>query len=81
MPATILWFLFDWRGRLGARPYRFSILALGVTVAGLEVIPFRSPNFLGALVAAQILIQAALDAKRLHDIGQSAALDEVSSAI
>jgi uncharacterized membrane protein YhaH (DUF805 family) len=81
MPATILWFLFDWRGRLSARSYRFSILALGVTVAGLEVIPFRSPYVIGGLVAAQILIQAALDAKRLHDIGQSAALVLISSAV
>ena len=72
MPATILWFLFDWRGRLGAPAYRRSIFALGATVAGLEFIPFRSPYFLLGLVSAQILVQASLDAKRLHDLGKSA---------
>jgi hypothetical protein len=38
------------------------------------VIPLRTPAFLIGLTAAQFIVQAALDAKRLHDIGRSALL-------
>lgn len=72
MPATFLWFLFDWRGRLAASPYRIAILALAATVGALHIVPFRNPNLLMAIASAQLFIQASLDAKRLHDVGRSA---------
>lgn len=72
MPATFLWFLFDWRGRLAAPPYRIAILTLAATVGALQIVPFRNPNLLLGIAAAQLFIQASLDAKRLHDIGRSA---------
>ncbi|MDE2363373.1 MAG: DUF805 domain-containing protein [Hyphomicrobiales bacterium] len=79
MPATFLWFLFDWRGRLGRRPYGTSTLALGVAGAALGLVPYRNVAFLVSLAAIQLVIQAALDAKRLHDIGLSAKWVAISS--
>ncbi len=70
--ATFLWFLFDWRGRLRAGPYRLSMIILGVTVAALHIVPFHNPNLLVFIAGTQLFIQASLDAKRLHDAGLSA---------
>jgi uncharacterized membrane protein YhaH (DUF805 family) len=78
--ATFLWFLFDWRGRLKAGSYRIALLVLAGTVAALHVVPFRNPNFLLGIAATQLLIQASLDAKRLHDIGRSATWILLTSA-
>ena len=72
MPATFLWFLFDWRGRVDPRSYRRAILVIAMIAGLLEFIPARNPNFLLGLASAQLLVQAALDSKRLHDIGRSA---------
>ena len=81
MPAQFLWFLFDWRGRLAASPYRIAMLALAATVGALHIVPFRNPNLLMGIASAQLLIQAALDAKRLHDIGRSASWVALTSVV
>ncbi len=81
MPATFLWFLFDWRGRVGPRSYRRAILVIATIAGLLEFIPARNPDFLLGLASAQLLVQAALDSKRLHDIGRSAAWIFISGGL
>lgn len=72
MPATFLWFLFDWRGRIGRSAYRIAILVLALVVGALQLAPDNLRPLLIGVVALQVVVQAALDAKRLHDIGMSA---------
>ncbi len=81
MPVTFLWFLFDWRGRVGPRSYRRAILVIATIAGLLEFIPARNPDFLLGLASAQLLVQAALDSKRLHDIGASAAWIFISGGV
>jgi len=73
MPVHFLWFLFDWRGRIGRGPYRIAILILALLVGALQLAPDHLHKLLVGVLAAQLVVQAALDAKRLHDIGFSAA--------
>lgn len=72
MPAQFLWFLFDWRGRIGRGPYRIAVLVLALFVASLELAPQSLHGLLVGALGLQLVVQAALDAKRLHDIGFSA---------
>ena len=81
MPTTFLWFLFDWRGRLDRGGYRLAILVIALMAMALEIVPFRNPDFLLGLASIQLFVQAALDSKRLHDIGRSAAWIFGTSAI
>ena len=79
MPAQFLWFLFDWRGRIGRGPYRIAVLALALFVASLELAPQSLHGLLVGVLGVQLVVQAALDAKRLHDIGFSAAWIGITS--
>lgn len=79
MPAQFLWFLFDWRGRIGRGPYRIAILVLALFVASLELAPQSLHGLLVGVLGVQLVVQAALDAKRLHDIGFSAAWIAITS--
>jgi hypothetical protein len=72
VPATFLWFLFDWRGRIGRSAYRIALLVFALLVAAIGSAPIRADAFLIGMTALQLVVQAALDAKRLHDIGRSA---------
>lgn len=72
MPAHFLWFLFDWRGRIARGPYRMAVLVLALFVAALELAPDTLHGLLVGVLLGQLIVQAALDAKRLHDIGFSA---------
>jgi uncharacterized membrane protein YhaH (DUF805 family) len=72
VPATFLWFLFDWRGRIGRSAYRIALLVFALLVAAIGFSPIRADAFLIGMTALQLATQAALDAKRLHDIGRSA---------
>lgn len=79
MPAQFLWFLFDWRGRIGRGPYRIAVLVLSLLVASLELAPQSLHGLLVGVLGLQLVVQAALDAKRLHDIGFSATWIAISS--
>ena len=79
MPTTFLWFLFDWRGRISRSAYRLAILALALFVAIIGHLPEQAPALMLGLTAAQLVVSMALDAKRMHDIGMSAALVVVTS--
>lgn len=79
MPAHFLWFLFDWRGRIGRGPYRIAVLILSLLVASLELAPQSLHGLLAGVLGLQLIVQAALDAKRLHDIGFSATWIAISS--
>ena len=72
MPTHFLWFLFDWRGRIDRSSYRTAILILALFVAALKLAPDKLHTMLVGVLVAQLIVQAALDAKRLHDIGFSA---------
>jgi uncharacterized membrane protein YhaH (DUF805 family) len=72
VPATFIWFLFDWRGRIGRSAYRIALLVFALLVAAIGFSPIRADAFLIGMTALQLVTQAALDAKRLHDIGRSA---------
>ena len=72
MPVHFLWFLLDWRGRISRSAYRTAILVLGLSVSALQLAPDKLHGILVGLLLAQLVVQAALDAKRLHDIGFSA---------
>lgn len=72
MPVHFLWFLLDWRGRIGRSAYRTAILVLALLVAALQLVPEKLHAMLVGVLVAQLVVQAALDAKRLHDIGMSA---------
>lgn len=79
MPAQFLWFLFDWRGRIGRGPYRIAVLVLALFVASLELAPQSLHGLLVGVLGLQLVVQAALDAKRLHDIGLSAVWIAITS--
>lgn len=79
MPAQFLWFLFDWRGRIARGPYRIAILVLALFVASLELAPQSLHGLLVGALGLQLVVQAALDAKRLHDIGFSAVWIAITS--
>lgn len=81
MPATFLWFLFDWRGRIGRSPYRIAILTLTLTSAVLQIAPLRATALFAGMTTVQLIVSAALDAKRLHDIGQSAIWVAITGAL
>jgi uncharacterized membrane protein YhaH (DUF805 family) len=72
VPATFFWFLFDWRGRIGRSPYRIAWLVVALFAAALDYLPTGMGAFLLGFAALQLIVAAALDAKRLHDIGLSA---------
>lgn len=72
MPVHFLWFLFDWRGRIGRSAYRTAMLVLALSVSALQLAPDQLHGILVGLLLGQLVVQAALDAKRLHDIGLSA---------
>lgn len=72
MPTHFLWFLFDWRGRISRSSYRTAILILALFVASLKLAPDKLHSLLVGVLVAQLIVQAGLDAKRLHDIGFSA---------
>ncbi|MFT4097732.1 MAG: DUF805 domain-containing protein [Rhodoblastus sp.] len=72
MPVHFLWFLLDWRGRIGRSAYRTAMLVLALLVAALQLVPEKLHAMLAGVLVAQLVVQAALDAKRLHDIGMSA---------
>ena len=73
MPVHFLWFLFDWRGRISRSAYRTAMLVLTLLIASLQLAPDKLHNILTGVLLAQLVVQAALDAKRLHDVGLSAA--------
>lgn len=81
MPAAFVWFLFDWRGRIGRSAYRRAVLVLAVVVAALQIAPEKLRPVLVGVLALQIVVQAALDAKRLHDIGMSASWVVATSVV
>ncbi|MFV0280732.1 MAG: DUF805 domain-containing protein [Rhodoblastus sp.] len=72
MLRHFFWFLFDWRGRIARGPYRLAVLVLALLVAALELAPDELHRLLVGVLILQLIVQAALDAKRLHDIGFSA---------
>jgi hypothetical protein len=72
VPATFLWFLFDWRGRIGRSPYRIAWLVVALFAASLDYLPVKGDAFLASIAALQLVVALALDSKRLHDIGLSA---------
>ncbi|HMN73152.1 MAG TPA: DUF805 domain-containing protein, partial [Rhodoblastus sp.] len=72
MPVHFLWFLLDWRGRISRSAYRIAMLILALLVASLQLAPDKLHGMLVGILLAQLVVQAALDAKRLHDIGFSA---------
>ena len=79
MPRHFLWFLFDWRGRVPRGPYRIAVLVLALFVTALELAPEGLHRLLVGVLILQLVVQAALDAKRLHDIGFSAMWVAISS--
>lgn len=79
MPRHFLWFLFDWRGRVARGPYRIAVLVLALFVTALELAPDGLHRVLALVLILQLVVQAALDAKRLHDIGFSAMWVAISS--
>ncbi|MCC0003176.1 MAG: DUF805 domain-containing protein [Methylobacteriaceae bacterium] len=79
MPRHFLWFLFDWRGRVARGPYRIAVLVLALFVTALELAPEGLHRLLVGVLILQLVVQAALDAKRLHDIGFSAMWVAISS--
>ncbi len=79
MPTHFLWFLFDWRGRISRSSYRTAILILALFVASLKMAPDKLHMLLVGVVSAQLVVQASLDAKRLHDIGFSAVWVPITS--
>lgn len=81
MPAAFLWFLFDWRGRISRSAYRRAALILALFVGALQLAPESLQPILTGVIALQIVVQAALDAKRLHDIGMSAGWVPMTSLV
>lgn len=79
MPVHFLWFLFDWRGRISRSAYRTAFLVLALFVASLKLAPDKLHAMLVGVLIAQLVVQASLDAKRLHDIGFSALWVPVTS--
>ena len=67
-----IWYFFDWRGRIG----RLSFLAghFGVLIASgvLEIVAHPLPLLVFSIIALAILVDFALESKRLHDMGRSA---------
>lgn len=73
MLVSLLWLLFDWRGRIGRRTYRAGLL---VTVLLNQTVAYAtdaSQTTRLALTGLSFTIVLALEAKRFHDIGLSAA--------
>jgi uncharacterized membrane protein YhaH (DUF805 family) len=71
--VSLLWLLFDWRGRVGRRTYRAGLL---VTVLLNQTVAYAtdaSQTTRLALTGLSFTIVLALEAKRFHDIGLSAA--------
>jgi uncharacterized membrane protein YhaH (DUF805 family) len=71
--ASLLWLLFDWRGRISRSTYRAGLL---VTVLLNETVAYAtdaSQTTRLALTGLSFAIVLALEAKRFHDIGLSAA--------
>lgn len=73
MLTSLLWLLFDWRGRISRSTYRAGLL---MTVLLNEAVTYgtdapQTTRFV--LTALSVVIVLALEAKRFHDIGRSAA--------
>jgi uncharacterized membrane protein YhaH (DUF805 family) len=71
--VSLLWLLFDWRSRISRGTYRAGLL---VTVLLNETVAYAtdaSPTTRLALTGLGFTIVLALEAKRFHDIGLSAA--------
>jgi uncharacterized membrane protein YhaH (DUF805 family) len=80
MPTTYLWFLFDWRGRIGRKAYRLALLALLLVDRSRDLVPDEGVHAGFAMLAIALVISMALDAKRLHDLGISAIWIPVTTA-
>jgi uncharacterized membrane protein YhaH (DUF805 family) len=71
--ANLLWLLFDWRGCISRGTYRIGLLVAVLLNQGIAYGTDAPQTTRLALSALSFVMVLALEAKRFHDIGRSAA--------
>jgi uncharacterized membrane protein YhaH (DUF805 family) len=68
---SAVWYLFDWRGRIGRIAFLGGLLATAF-LEGLVWRAFPAPLVIFLVHSVSVLITLSLESKRLHDLGRSA---------